>query len=149
MVVDKHFLSRLLVAWRCATSQSETVFEYSCQLKWIENKIYFYKPQKQRNKTWWRHQMETFPALLTLCEEIHRWPVDSPNKSHWHGALMFSLICAWTNGWANDWDAGDLRSHRAYYDVTVMYSGKLPRWSFSSGISSTLLRQLRSKYPLF
>ena len=38
----------------------------------------------------------------------------------WRGALMFSLICAWTNGWANYQDAGDLRRHHTHYDVTVM-----------------------------
>ena len=38
----------------------------------------------------------------------------------WRGALMFSLIFAWTNGWANKWDAGDLRRHRTHYDVIVM-----------------------------
>ena len=37
-------------------------------------------------------------------------------------SLMFSLICTWTNGWANNRDVGDLRRHRAHYDVTVMYS---------------------------
>ena len=36
------------------------------------------------------------------------------------GALMFSLICAWTNLWTNNRDAGDLRRHRAQYDATVM-----------------------------
>ena len=34
----------------------------------------------------------------------------------WRGVLMFSLICTWTNGWANNQDAGDLRRHRAHYD---------------------------------
>ena len=43
-----------------------------------------------------------------------------PHKGQWHGALMFSLICAWINGWVNDREAGDLRRHRAHYDVTVM-----------------------------
>ena len=33
---------------------------------------------------------------------------------------MFSLICAWTNSWANNWDVGDLRCHRAHYDIIVM-----------------------------
>ena len=47
-------------------------------------------------------------------------PVDSLHKGQWRGALMFSLICAWTNGWANNRDAGDLRLHRAHYDVTVI-----------------------------
>ena len=33
---------------------------------------------------------------------------------------MFSLICAWLNGWINKREAGDLRRHRAHYDVIVM-----------------------------
>ena len=33
---------------------------------------------------------------------------------------MFSLICAWINGWVNNGDAGDLRRNRAHYDVTVI-----------------------------
>ena len=34
--------------------------------------------------------------------------------------LMFSLICAWMNGWVHNREAGDLRRHRAHYDVIVM-----------------------------
>ena len=80
-------------------------------------------PLKLRHKWvirshWWRHQMEPFSALLVLCEENP--PVDSPNKGQWRGALMFSLICAWTKRSANNRDAGDLRRHRHHYDVTVM-----------------------------
>ena len=33
---------------------------------------------------------------------------------------MFSLICAWINAWVNNREAGDLRRHRAHYDVVVM-----------------------------
>ena len=69
---------------------------------------------------WWRHQMETFSALLALCAGIHRSPVNSPHKGQWLGNFMFSLICAWINGWVNNHRAGDLRRHRADYDVTVM-----------------------------
>ena len=60
-----------------------------------------------------------FSALLALCEGIHRSPVDSHHKGQWSGAWMFSLI--WTNSWPNERDTGDLRRHRAYYDVTVMW----------------------------
>ena len=35
---------------------------------------------------------------------------------------MFSLICAWTSGWANIRDAVDLGPNRARYDATVMCS---------------------------
>ena len=66
-------------------------------------------------KTWWRHQMETFSALLAFCEGIHRSPVTSPHKDQLHGALLFSLICAWINTWVNNGEAGDLRRHRAHY----------------------------------
>ena len=51
---------------------------------------------------------------------IHRWPVNSLHKGPWRGALMFSLICAWTNGWVNNRNASDLRRNRANYDITVM-----------------------------
>ena len=45
--------------------------------------------------------------------------MNSPHKDQWHGALLFSLICAWINGWVNDRKAGDLRRHRVQYEVTV------------------------------
>ena len=51
---------------------------------------------------------------------IHRSPVNSPHKSQWPGALMVSLICAWTNSCANNRDAFDLRRRRAQYNDTVM-----------------------------
>ena len=35
---------------------------------------------------------------------------------------FFSLICARINGWVNNRETGDLRRHRAHYDVTVMRS---------------------------
>ena len=53
------------------------------------------------------------------------WPfvrgIPPPPQWQWCGALMFSLISAWTNGWANNRDDGDLRRHRPHYDVTLMY----------------------------
>ena len=61
----------------------------------------------------WKH----FPRNWPFVREIHRSPVDSPHKGQWRGVLMFSLISAWTNGWLNNRNAGDLRRHRAHYDV--------------------------------
>ena len=69
---------------------------------------------------WWRHQMETFSALLAICAGNSLVPMNSQHKGQWRGALMFSLICVWINGWANNRKAGDLRRHRARYDVIVM-----------------------------
>ena len=61
--------------------------------------------------------METFSALLAIVREIHRSPVNFPHRGQWRGALMFSLICAWRNSWANIRDAGDFGRHRAHYDT--------------------------------
>ena len=47
----------------------------------------------------------------------HRW---FPHKGQWRGALMFSLIFAWINVWANNRYAGDLRRHHPNYGVTEM-----------------------------
>ena len=68
-------------------------------------------------------------ALLALCEGNpsvtggfpSQWPVDSPHTGQWRRDLIFSLICAWTNIWANNRDAGDMRRHSALYAVTVMW----------------------------
>ena len=53
------------------------------------------------------------------CNSISN-TLNSLHKGLWHRALMFSLIWAWTNGWVNYRDAGDLRCHCAHYNVPVM-----------------------------
>ena len=65
----------------------------------------------------WKH----FPRYWPFVRGNHRPPVNSPHKGQWRGTLMFSFICAWINGRINNRDAGDLRRHRAHYDVIVMY----------------------------
>ena len=72
---------------------------------------------------WWRHQMETFSALLALC--VGKSPVTGEFHSKRPVTRSFDvlfdlLICAWTNGWANNRYAGDLIRHRAHYDAIVM-----------------------------
>ena len=56
--------------------------------------------------------------ILHIIGHLSR--VNSPHKGQWHGALMFSLICIWINGWVNNGEAGDLRRHHAHYDVIIM-----------------------------
>ena len=85
----------------------------------------------------WNH----FPRYWPFVRGIHWSPVDSPHKDQWLGALVLSLICAWTNGWAKNRDAGDLRRHRYHYDVTVIYTEFItnPKPKCSSVFIKTLL----------
>ena len=66
----------------------------------------------------WKH----FPRYWSFVRGIHRSPVNSLHKGRWRGARMFSWIYTWISGWVNKRKAGDLRHHRAHYDVTVMDS---------------------------
>ena len=75
---------------------------------------------KWQSESWWRHQMETYPRYWPFVRGIHWSPLNSPHKGQWRGALMFSLICAWINGWVSYRGAGNLRRHIAHHDVTVM-----------------------------
>ena len=75
----------------------------------------------------WKH----FPRYWPFVRGIHRSPVNSPHKGQWRGALMFSLICVWINGWMNNREAGDLRRYRAHYDVIVV---RQPNWKSFDGM---------------
>ena len=50
----------------------------------------------------WKH----FRRYWTIVRVIHRSAVNSSHRGQWRGALMFPLICAWTNGSVNNRDAG-------------------------------------------
>ena len=71
----------------------------------------------------WQHFRRYWPFV----RGIRRSPVDSTHKGQWRRVLMFSLICARTNGSAKNQDAGDLRSRDAHYDVTMTF----PRTAFN------------------
>ena len=75
----------------------------------------------------WDH----FLCYWPFVRGIHQWLVDSPYKGQLYASLMFSLICTWTNSWANNWDASDLRYHHTHCDVTVMTSEMVSAyWDF-------------------
>ena len=86
----------------------------------------FYWTEDQKYYTWlfcddvikWKH----FPRYWPFVRGIHWSPVNSPHKGQWRGALMFSLICAWINHWVSIHETGDLRRHRAHYDIIVMWA---------------------------
>ena len=83
--------------------------------------------ERQRHSAWSMMTSSNgniFRVTGHLCGQIHRSPVYSPHKVQWSGALVFSSIYAWINGWVNTGEAGDLRRHCPHYDVTVMDWGR-------------------------
>ena len=67
----------------------------------------------------WKH----FPRHWSFTRGIHLSLVYSPHKGQWRGALMFSLICAWTNGWAVHSNYCSLRIPQKLYFVSYT-----PKW---------------------
>ena len=73
----------------------------------------------------WKH----FPCYWPFVGGIHRSPVNSPDKGQWHGALMFSLICARMNVWVynretGNWDAMAPIMTSPYCDVQTSSNAK-------------------------
>ena len=60
----------------------------------------------------WKHFLRYWP----FGRIIHWSPLNFPHKA------SDAVICACINSWVNNREAGDLRRHRAHYDVTVMSS---------------------------
>ena len=85
----------------------------------------------------WKH----FSRYWPFVRGTRRSPVNSPHKGQWGGALLFSLVCTWINGWVNNREAGDLRRHRAHCDVIVMFS-KLTATRFPSLLAYVVARSL-------
>ena len=65
------------------------------------------------------HDKPTHDDVIKWKHFPRYWPFVRAHKGQYNGALMFSLICAWTNDRENNHEAGDLRRHRAHYDVIV------------------------------
>ena len=67
----------------------------------------------------WKH----FPRYWPFVRGIRRSPVNSPHKGQWRGALVFLWSTPWINDWVNTHQDGDLRRHKAHYDVIVRQDG--------------------------
>ena len=91
-------------------------FRYRCvPTGLLRRALRIFWPDKIANKEWyhddfikWKH----FSRYCPFLKGIHRSPVDSP-----------------TNGWANTRDTGDMRRHRAHYDVAVIRKRISSPWS--------------------
>ena len=98
------------------TMRELDLMKYWSSLFWQFQHSNLFKMYHHDDVIKWKH----FPRYWPFVRGIHRSPVNSPHKGQWRGALIFSLICGWKNGWINNREAGDLRRYRAHYDVSGM-----------------------------
>ena len=94
--------------------------------------------------SWWRHQMETFSALLDLCARNSTVTGEFQAQMPVMRNFDVSLICVWINDWVNNPNCGDLRRHRGHYDVTVMFD----RGEVKSLDEANLYFKSRTEYRL-
>ena len=69
-------------------------------------------------RSWWRHQMETFSALLAIC--AGNSPVTGEFPAQRPMTRSFDVFFDVRPNEVNNREAGGLRRHRAHYNVTVM-----------------------------
>ena len=84
--------------------------------------------------TWWRHQMEIFPALLALCAGNSPFTGEFPTQRTVTRSLDTFFDMCLNKGWVNNREADDWRRHWAHNDVIVMstyilnYSSRYIEW---------------------
>ena len=81
-------------------------------VKVIRRLIYYRQCAVIHDVIKWKH----FLRYWTLCRVTGGFH----SQGQWHGDLLFSLLCARTNGWSTNRDASYFRRHHDHYDVTVM-----------------------------
>ena len=94
---------KTLLRWRCSSTMG-AYRRWSPRLEWpgkIRGSERQVPVSLHDDVIKWKH----FPCYWPFVRRIHRSPVNSPHKGQWRGALKFSLIWAWLNGWVNNREA--------------------------------------------
>ena len=120
-MIKTHAIWNLLKKYTEQTSLSNKNLRYpQWRLSWghDNSRLFGSTTQTHDDVIKWKH----LPCYWPIVRGIHRSPVDSSRKGQWRGLLKLYLICAWTNGWANNRNADDLWRHCSYFDVSAMYS---------------------------
>ena len=77
---------------------------------------------------WWRHQMETFPALLTLCAGNSPMTGELPAQRSVTRSFDVFFDLHLNKRLSKQSQAGDLRRNGTHYDITVMAPHTLYPW---------------------
>ena len=117
----RHFSCKILfvdLLWTSCT--------VSIRRSWSGTCVYFLKTMMTSSNG------NIFRVTGHLCGEFTR--TKASDAERWiprtkaSDALVFSLICAWINGWVNNRETGDLRRYCAHYNVTVMNAARKWFW---------------------
>ena len=104
----------------------------------------------QSSSAWWRHEMETFFALLVLCAGNSPVTVEFPSQKPVTRSLDVFFDLRMNNGWINNRGDGDLRRHGAHYDVIVMNTYKITCgfniWYSNEGLQDITFNTLRPRH---
>ena len=93
-----------MIDWYRNTTKHDTA-----RTEWVIRRKY--SRSEARWHAWWRHQMETFSALLAFCAGNSLVTGEFPSQRP--ETRSFDV-------WVNNRDTGDTRRHGAHCDVTVM-----------------------------
>ena len=96
-------------------------FSYrSCAIHTTQLKSHSYFNRCYLICSWWRHEMETFSALLGICAGNSPVTGEFPiQRSMTRSFDVFFDLCL-NKRWSKHRKAGNLRRHRGHYGVTVM-----------------------------
>ena len=82
--------------------------------------VCWYITTRHQNGIWWRHQMETFSAVLAICARnslvTGEFPTQRPVTRSFN--VFFDLRL--NKRFSKQYEAGNLKHHHAHYDVTEM-----------------------------
>ena len=104
-------------SWKWGIGHSKIQYIANFTSLRLDGDIFSATPVDQTNTSlyWWRHQMETFSALLAICAGF---PAQRPVARSFD--VFFDLRLNKRLSSLNNREAGDLRSFHVHYDVIVM-----------------------------
>ena len=96
-------------------------FVHFYALMWfVSRRFYTYTPHRCLTWEWWRHQMETFSALLAICAGNSPAPGEFPVQRLVTRSFDVFFDLRLNKRFSKQSWAYDLRRYRAHYDVIVM-----------------------------
>ena len=90
---------------------------------------------------WWRHQMETFSALLVICAGNSPVTGEFPTQRQVTRSFDVSFDLCLNIGWVNSRETGGCRRHQVHYDAIVMSNEIVVSLSSSSKLQRGNIQQ--------